>query len=687
MRLKYGLISLTLFLVPFFLAPNLLWGAEIWVPPTLETADTTVGNLTVKDPNKYNPNNPLAVTTKGNTHFTFTVPDDFAAIESAKILVVGKVTKEKVVFVLRLQILESGEGGNVADKPETITVQANLTEDSLTEIDILDRLRKFIDQDNAGKSVISLYFKPKVAGDAENLHVVGLRFSYTGPLNWKGRYSSDGTVYSRGDVVYYDDTDDGGEITSYVLRKKDSEGEVCNGDIPLNVDGKTENGCWEFFAKGKKGDVGAKGAPGLVYTPGEFNPEISYGKDAVIYYNGSSYVCDSADGCKGEPTPGSAKWKLLSAGFDWGDGWVSGEYGFNTIVRHNGSSYVCVSSGGCKATDGEPTPGSDKWKLLSAGFEWDDAWNELKEYPFNTIVRHNGSSYVCGSAEGCTGEKPAPNSDKWKLLSSGFAWGDAWNESEESYRFNTIVRHRGSSYVCDSDVGCKKEDGAPGTVTAKWKLLSAGLWWRGGWTQTPESPYGKYHVTHHRGSSYVCRVQEESGVCEGEPGSGNPGSENWELLASAGIGWKGAWAQGGKYDKGEVVSHDGASYISLISENEADPANPDAWSLLAQKGEPGADGLRGPAGISKYTRVYDYREIDLAPGEQKGFKLACPDGTTNVLGGGAMAWPSQWAINATYPYDDRTWAVWFYSIPQEGAPAVTTGRVGIYAVCAVVETQ
>ncbi|HOV87900.1 MAG TPA: hypothetical protein PLM79_16195 [Syntrophobacteraceae bacterium] len=90
--------------------------------------------------------------------------------------------------------------------------------------------------------------------------------------------------------------------------------------------------------------------------------------------------------------------------------------------------------------------------------------------------------------------------------------------------------------------------------------------------------------------------------------------------------------------------------------------------------------------MSNYTRVYDYKEIELAPGEQKGFKLACPEGT-NALGGGAVAWPSQWAINATYPYDHRTWAVWFYSIPQEGAPATTTGRVGIYAVCAVVESM
>jgi len=45
-----------------------------------------------------------------------------------------------------------------------------------------------------------------------------------------------------------------------------------------------------------------------------------------------------------------------------------------------------------------------------------------------------------------------------------------------------------------------------------------------------------------------------------------------------------------------------------------------------------------------------------------------------------MAWPPEWEVNGTYPYDDQSWAVWFYSVADE----TKTDKIALYAVCATV---
>lgn len=396
-RSKGGLIFGVFFagLLLFFAGSAM--ASEIWVPPAVEPAAVALGQAGKET---------VAATESGETHFTFTAPEDYASFVGAKVLVIGKEgvgTKGLSNLTFRNRLVVVDPGGSVIENPlDEGNVKGSVGTNQLTEIDISSKIKKYKDKIVGGKSVISVFFKAKNKKDIDKFHIVGLRFTYAGPLKWKGDFAGleEGYKASPGDVVYFDGS-------SYVASAQRIK-EGCDPKInPAPLD---STGCWEILAaKGDKGDKGDPGESGLIWDVAVYNPnpETPYTSGSVVYYNGSSYICTSQDGCGGVP-----------------------------------------------------------------------------------------------GAEG---------------------------------------------------------------------------------------------------------------------------------------------------------SH---------------------WQLLAQAGQQGA---QGAPGISNYTRIYDYRDITMEPGGNPGFFLTCPEGT-KVLGGGGVAWPPGWEVNGTYPYDDRSWAVWFYSVADE----TITGKIALYAVCATV---
>ncbi len=67
--------------------------------------------------------------------------------------------------------------------------------------------------------------------------------------------------------------------------------------------------------------------------------------------------------------------------------------------------------------------------------------------------------------------------------------------------------------------------------------------------------------------------------------------------------WKGAWSGSISYGIDDVVSQNGSSYVSRISQNlgNTPSAGLPAWDLVAQKGATGSQGPAGPAGTSPWS--------------------------------------------------------------------------------------
>lgn len=158
--------------------------------------------------------------------------------------------------------------------------------------------------------------------------------------------------------------------------------------------------------------------------------------------------------------------------------------------------------------------------------------------------------------------------------------------------------------------GPKGERGYPGNLGPKGDLGPVGpkgdpgLVWRGVWIDTV--PYLKNDAVFFNGSTFIAVV----GDIPGNHGFDNIGyvpdlaTDKWATFAlgSAGaqsvIPFKGTWIDSTSYGLGDVVRYNGSSYISLVPANTTltPDAHPTFWSMFAQKGDPGPQGIPGPSG-------------------------------------------------------------------------------------------
>ena len=100
---------------------------------------------------------------------------------------------------------------------------------------------------------------------------------------------------------------------------------------------------------------------------------------------------------------------------------------------------------------------------------------------------------------------------------------------------------------------------------------------------------------------------------------------------ASGIVWRGPWSNITAYAINDAVSYQGSSYIASVNNTNLDPeANPETWSLLAQKGD---TGLAGPTGAQGETGPQGFT----GPVGPQG--LAGPQGATGSQGAVGQAGP------------------------------------------------
>lgn len=136
-----------------------------------------------------------------------------------------------------------------------------------------------------------------------------------------------------------------------------------------------------------------------------------------------------------------------------------------------------------------------------------------------------------------------------------------------------------------------------------------GLTWQGGWSMSTV-----YHIddtVEYLGSAYIAVIASTNSI----PFVGSPA---WSLLAlkgdtgltgatgaqgvagplgPIGLVWRGAWNLGNPYVYTDAVRYNGSAYYALRASTNAQPdVSPADWSLLAQKGDTGAQGVQGIPG-------------------------------------------------------------------------------------------
>ena len=144
------------------------------------------------------------------------------------------------------------------------------------------------------------------------------------------------------------------------------------------------------------------------YQPGDF-----------VTYGGNQYVAN--DNVYGEVPPSSAKWDLVTSGFnlrgDWGADSTNQEYRIGDVVRLGGYTYVATAN-----STGQRPPNATYWARLNQGIEWKNTWTTATLYDLGDAVRYGLISYVCVQAHTSDTAKRPDNDtagDFWNNLASG----------------------------------------------------------------------------------------------------------------------------------------------------------------------------------------------------------------------------------------------------------------------------
>lgn len=306
---------------------------------------------------------------------------------------------------------------------------------------------------------------------------------------------------------------------------------------------------------------------------GLWNSQTTYFTNDLVTYEGSTYIALKTNSSAERVTDFLAYKVIAQAGSSLnfrGAYYDQNIYSKFDIVEYNGSSYVYTS-----LTDGSSLPTTEMWQILAAQSEINFGGNYVSgTYSLGAVVYHNGSSYI--SLQDNNEDVPTENSVKWSLLAKAGASivfeGD-W-KCENTYNVNHVVYYKGGSYVSKLD-----SNSALPTDDDNWQIIahSGDINYAGEWQ--PETCYASGKVVTYCGSSYLSLRDDN----EDEPNE----SCKWALLAKKGdsIQYEGEWDHCAEYKKGDIVSYRGSSYISLKRCNEGYIYDILSWSLLAKKGD------------------------------------------------------------------------------------------------------
>ncbi len=163
---------------------------------------------------------------------------------------------------------------------------------------------------------------------------------------------------------------------------------------------------WDKFVPGMEFENTWQGTER--YQPGDF-----------VTYGGNQYVAN--DNVYGEVPPTSAKWELVTSGFnlrgDWGEDSTNQEYRIGDVVRLGGYTYLATAN-----SSGIRPPNTTYWARLNQGIEWKNTWTTATVYDLGDAVRYGLISYVCVQAHTSdTAKRPDndTNGDYWNNLASG----------------------------------------------------------------------------------------------------------------------------------------------------------------------------------------------------------------------------------------------------------------------------
>jgi len=313
---------------------------------------------------------------------------------------------------------------------------------------------------------------------------------------------------------------------------------------------------------------------------GQWAPATFYNRDAVVQYEGKTYVCleahTSADfyaelnfvTISGASTP---YWTIMLEGSTWKGEYTSGtSYSLGNKVSFGGSVWLCTTP-----HIAGPTLTQIYWTLIVSSSDFKSDWSVSTDYGVGDQVKYGGNVYIC-----ITNHVSTPStvlgleSDNafWELAFLGVEYKGAWT-SVTRYKLNDIVKVSGSLWIAlaGHTSGAAFDD-------ADWSLWLPGENYQELWD--PLATYDLGDLVKYGGYSYISNVSENTGVTP------SLNSVDWTLV-TLGYDVKGDWSNSIQYRVGDVVRRGGRVFTAIADNAGQDPSGSVVTSSYTASGSSG----------------------------------------------------------------------------------------------------
>ena len=298
---------------------------------------------------------------------------------------------------------------------------------------------------------------------------------------------------------------------------------------------------------------------------GEWETDKDYIRDAVVRYNGKTYVCFEAHTSGdfyedlnhtteiGALTP---YWRLMLDGKEWKQAWEpTTYYSIGNIVTYGGIVYVCTT---------QHVSGSvidqTKWSTYSRFDNWHTGWSISYAYGLGDVVKYGGIVYRCTTnhiSAATTALGLEANLGNWEVVNNGIDYKGDWTSASYRYRKNDIVNHGSDLWICTAG-----HTSSTLIDHTKFDLWLPGNEFNSTWSDT--SAYQPNDVVMYGGYSYVSNTENNIGNIPSIEAS------DWTLLTT-GYRLQNDWVSNTSYKVGDTVRHGGALFSALQDNTTQDP--------------------------------------------------------------------------------------------------------------------
>jgi len=346
---------------------------------------------------------------------------------------------------------------------------------------------------------------------------------------------------------------------------------------------------------------------------------VTYNKDDVVYYDGSSWVCirqhapslfnnDQTYIPPGE-TNAAPAWVKMTEGQTFSGPWTSATlFEPNTLVLHGGNVYLCIASHTSSANFSSDII---NWEVFATGHNFRNEWTATTRYLVGDVIRYNGYTYQCilehtagtssnGIIVGNNDAVDDSTSETWAVVVENYTYVGEYQTSAR-YRKNDLVKYSGSILKCTIEYD---PSSLQNTIDRNFVIYLPGYNFSNQWSSS--TSYAVGDVVRYGGVVYVSNTNNRGqfpGVNDGFEDS--VVNSNWSVI-NKGVNFRGEYDPGeaAQYQEGDIVRRGGALWVSLTNQFTDDSSlrslDTSNWQLQIA-----AQNARGSWRIDQDYNLYD----------------------------------------------------------------------------------